>query len=140
MAKITIVMRIVLSNGTIQKCYMVVKIWQFCYARGNKSNNGNKGFLWAMIYSTSSLFLYKWWWRAGLKFKNSPIFLLFHHDLEEVVAARQSAGHRYTKPVGWCSDRANLSLWLVEITETKQSLDYKSLWKNVTLTSEKNKV
>ena len=62
-------------------------------------------------------------------FKNSPIFLLFHHDLGEILAARQPAGHHYMNPVGWCSDIVNLSLWLVEIIKTKQSLECKSTLK-----------
>ena len=48
-------------------------------------------------------------------FKNIPIFLFFHHDLDEVVAARQPAHHHYKNLVGWCNDIANLGLLLVEI-------------------------
>ena len=51
-------------------------------------------------------------------FTNIPIFLFFHHDLDEVVAAKQPADHHYENLMGWCNDIANLGLWLVEIIKS----------------------
>ena len=125
MAKIQSAIRILLGNGTVQKCCITLKIWKFKVVLIGEVTQLSK--VMEDFYGPENIptCLYLYTDGSGdkkiTKFKvlKSLISLSLYHDMDELVAARPAAGLSYKNHVGRCHYVGNLGLQSVGMMRTK---------------------